>query len=351
MLLSFYQQKINMSKYLLTGITGQAGTVFTQELLKEGHTVIGLYRRTANDNMGRLREAGLLTNDNVILAEGDVTDYSSIDRAIKEFRPDFIGNLAASSHVHESFKNPLANLKITGEGCVNVLESVRNNYSDTYRPKVWQMSSSEMFGSNYSVNDLDQKYQDENTPLSANSPYAAAKIYAHNMCLLYAKAYGMFVNTMVCFNFEGPYRGSNFVTKKITEYVASLHKEICLGGDKNNFRKLKLGNLNAMRDWTSAIDMVRGVLLCLRQDAPDTYCVCSNQIHSIKELCSIAFGRIGIKNWEKHVEVDPQFIRPVEVPFLRGSNYKIGSLGWSPKVSFTDLIWSMVDQDIRRGKI
>lgn len=352
-------------RYLLTGITGQAGVEFAKKLLKD-HEVIGMYRRTANVSFGRLTEAGLFTSPNLTMVSGDITDYSSIDRIIRDYRPDVIGNLAAASHVGDSFKEPLANLQITGAGCANVLEAVRNNYSDSYKPKFWQMSSSEMFGSNYSrrvaydqydvtehfkVEEMhpDQKdhafvrdpFQNESTPLSANSPYAAAKIYAHNMTELYRKAYGIYANSMICFNFEGPFRGETFVTRKVTKYVADLKH--------SNFTipKLRLGNLDAQRSWLSASDMIEATLLALEYPS-DTYVVSSPEVHSIRELCAAAFKQIGVTDWMRHVEVDPAFFRPVEVPYLRGDSSKIAKLGWAPKISFEELVSEMVSRDLSR---
>lgn len=344
-------------RFLLTGITGQAGTEFCKKLLPE-HEVIGMYRRTANTSFVRMTEAGLFCHPSLSMVSGDITDYSSIDRIIKDYRPDVIGNLAAASHVGDSFKEPLANIQITGVGCANVLEAVRNNYSDTYKPKFWQMSSSEMFGSNYSSKtntgrvyhtstDLfgckpdNSSFQDESTPLSANSPYAAAKIYAHNMTELYRKAYGIYANSMICFNFEGPYRGETFVTRKVTKYVAEFKQK------NGEIPKLRLGNLDSQRSWLSASDMVDAVLLTL-QHPSDTYVVSHPQVNSIRDLCRVAFACIGVDNWEDFVEIDPKFIRPVEVPYLRGDASKISKLGWKPKVAFESLIKEMVEIDLER---
>ena len=217
-------------KYLITGITGQIGTIFSKLVLDQGDQVIGVHRRTANSNFDRLEESGIIKNPLLRLCSGDVTDYSSIDRLVKQHKPDRIINFAASSHVHESFKTPVANLDITGAGCTNILESIRNNMGYKYSPKFVQISSSEMFGSNfssesdgqgvyhYSMHDCGKRmleslerypenyWQDENTPLSANSPYAAAKIYAHNMTELYRRAYDIYANSIILFNTESEYR-------------------------------------------------------------------------------------------------------------------------------------------------
>ncbi len=352
-------------RYLLTGITGQAGVEFSRRLLAENE-VIGMYRRTANTSFAKLEEAGILDHKNLVLVPGDVTDYSSIDRILNDYHPDVIGNLAAASHVGDSFKEPIANLQITGCGCVNMLEAIRNSYTEEYKPKFWQMSSSEMFGCNYSrlvsydqydvpehfnVNTMsvdsddchfvDEPFQNEDTPLSANSPYAAAKIYAHNMTELYRKAYGIYANSMICFNFEGPFRGETFVTRKVTKYVAELVKS------NKQLPKLKLGNLDARKSWLSVSDMVDATLLSLKQPS-STYVVSSNEIHSIRDLCRVAFSAVGEANWEQYVEVDPQFFRPVEVSYQNGRSEKISKLGWQPKVSFEDLITGMVKVDLQR---
>lgn len=383
---------------MLTGITGQLGVTMSSFLLKKKEDVIGVYRRTANPSFNRLEESGILNHPNLTLCSGDLTDYSSLDSIIHKHKPEYIINFGASSHVGESFETPIANLNITGGGCVNLLESVRNNLSDRYNPKIIQMSSSEMFGSNFSTSvsgftehynlETDQGreilkkspekcWQDENTPLSANSPYSAAKIYAHNMCDLYRRAYKMYINSMICFNMEGEYRGVNFVTRKVTKYVAELSYflsqwrdqigltvELCISNDRisilstntkhprelDSFPTLRLGNLNSMRDWTYAEDACQAILLSLQNDKSDSYVVCSEVSRSISDLCKIAFEEIGIHKYEDFITIDPKFYRPVEVPFLRGSSKKIQQYGWKPITQFDKMISVMVRKDIERLK-
>ena len=391
-------------KYFITGITGQIGTVMAKTLLERGDSVIGMYRRTANSNFDRLEETGIIKNPALRLCSGDVTDFSSIDRIIKQYKPDRIINFAASSHVHESFKTPIANLNITGAGCVNMLESIRTNRNMGYNPKFVQISSSEMFGGNFTFRksdkgfcnaeieyencNVDDKqgqhwldtfpndcYQNEDTPLSANSPYAAAKIYGHNMTELYKKAYDMYVNSIILFNTESEYRRINFVTRKITDYVARLfhfqntwRDRVHLvaeydyfadpdfitvvdpetGAARDRFPKLRLGNLESMRDWTYAEDSCNAILLSLNQEDPDTYVVCSGQTQSIQKLCELAFAEIGIQDIRNHIVIDPKFYRPVEVPFLRGDSSKIRSLGWEPTTDFESIVSIMLGKDIQR---
>lgn len=376
------------NKVLLSGITGQAGVTFAQKFMGRGDTVIGMYRRTANSSFGRLEEAGLMGHNNLVLESGDVTDLSSIVGLVTKYRPNIIGNLAASSHVGESFENPIANLENTGKGCLNMLEAIRQTKSSDYNPKFWTMSSSEMMGSNfiygghaYSVDTeegrkilcehQDECYQNETTPLSANSPYAAAKIYAHNMTELYRRGYGLFANSIICFNFEGPYRGHTFVTRKITQWIAQYRAwraryseyplsfgvddivatDFGAGNIVSSFPKLRLGNIDAYRDWTYVEDMANAVLLSLEQEKPDTYCVCSESTHSVREFLQVAFAEVGITNFNPYIVIDSKLFRPVEVPFLRGRSTKIQSLGWKPETSFESLVKIMVEKYINRCQI
>ena len=375
--------KMKNKKILLTGITGQMGAIAARKLV-EDNIVIGITRRTSNSGLERLK--GVIGHPNLVLVSGDITDYSSIDRVIRDEKPDVIGNLAASSHVGISFESPIENLKITGEGCANVLEAIRNNYSETYRPKFWQMSTSEMFGSNFtlqneitgevshhSYNDPEGKYllkkcplwcyQNEETPLSANSPYGAAKIYAHNMVELYRRAYGIYANSIICFNFESEFRGDNFVTRKITKHLSLMKKWVddiggfdkidgfegdCLYSSEvgSSFLKLRLGNVEACRDWTYAEDTLDAILLSLEKRS-STYCVCSNNTHTVEEFYYSCFDQLfgrADRASECYV-VDPKFYRPVEVPFLRGKSSKINSIGWKPKYTLHNIIDKMLEND------
>lgn len=376
------------SVILITGITGQVGATLGAHYLKDNNKVVGVVRRSSNGSLGRLEEMGIINNPNLVLTSGDVTDYSSIDRTVKEFWPDLIINCAANSHVGESFRAPIDNLLITGGGCVNMLEVIRNNKAPTYNPYFVQYSSSEMFGGNYSreiqydsykviqhfnVRDSDpyinfhinspNSFQDEDTPLSSNSPYAAAKIYGHNMTELYREAYGLKTISLICFNMEGEYRGDQFVTRKITKYVASLDKwakENNIKLDKLTysdkfvhyanlqFPKLALGNMDSTRDWTHVEDSIRAVDILVDNNKVGPYCVCSNQTHTVKEFIDVAFKYVGITDSCNFVYSDPKFIRPCEVPYLRGRSTRIRVLGWKPTISFYDLIGRMVAKDISR---
>lgn len=375
-------------KVFITGITGQVGATLGAHYLAKGDQVVGLARRASNGNMGRLAEMGIDDHLNLLIASGDVTDYSSIERALKAHMPDLIINCAANSHVGESFGAPIDNLMITGGGCVNILEAIRGMVGPTYNPYFVQYSSSEMFGGNYTrellydsyrvdthfnVADSDpliklngevgDPFQDENTPLSANSPYAAAKIYAHTMTELYAKAYGLKTISLICFNMEGEYRGEQFVTRKITKYVARLNKWIKDNGVKVEklvykptficwgdleFPKLALGNMESTRDWTHVEDSILAIDILVDRNKTGPYCVCSNQTQTVHEFLAAAFKCIGIENYYSFVYTDPKFLRPCEVPYLRGKSTKIRTLGWKPLISFCDLVSRMVAKDIER---
>lgn len=312
-----------------------------------------MYRR------GRLEEMGILHHKNLTLCSGDVTDFGSIENIIRANRPDIVINCAASSHVGESFHTPVANLDITGKGCANILEAIRVNKSKEYNPQFVQFSSSEMMGSNCSIRNNDgtlthytgettaainfsKCFQNEETPLSANSPYAAAKIYAHNMTELYRRAYGMNCISFIMFNSESEYRGENFVTRKITKYVGQL-------AAKKVTEKLRLGNMNAMRDWTYAHDSINALSLLLELGATGPYVICSNQTHTVGHFAKLAFDLIGEKA-DDHIVVDPAFFRPCEVPFLKGDSSKIRALGWTPNVNIDGLARIMVSKDIERYK-
>lgn len=396
---------------MVTGITGMVGSTIAHECV-ESNKVIGVVRRTSNRSLGRLDKAGLIGRGNLILESGDLTDYSSLYRIIRAHKPDIIINCGASSHVGESFKTPLENLQITGAGCANLLEAVRNNQDEVYNPYFVQFSTSEMFGGNFSraffeyeandgpsypqhynikyenpryntMKDLGicgEAFQNEQTPLSANSPYAAAKIYAHNMTELYREAYGMNCISLIAFNMEGPARGETFVTRKITKYVAALdkwskqvkqvvdHKKYpygtfsCLdeehiayttGSYVSQFPKLKLGNINSVRDWTHVSDSIRAIPTIINNGGLGPYCVCSNQTHSVKEFIEEAFSVIKVDKDKcmDYILIDQSLIRPCEVPFLRGDSTKLRELGWEPKVGFGDLVKEMVLSDILESSL
>ena len=326
-----------MPAALITGITGQDGAYLAQHLYGQGYGVYGLVRRSSSGDVTdwRLRELGI--RENVMLLDGDVTDVSSIIRILHRVRPAEVYNLAAQSFVPASWQQPVLTGNVTGLGAVNVLEAIRTVDSTI---RFYQASSSEMFGK------IQEPVQNENTPFYPRSPYAAAKLYAHWMTVNYRESFDMHASSGILFNHESPLRGIEFVTRKITDGVA----QIKLGRE----RHLKLGNLNAIRDWGHARDYVRAMALMLQQDAPGNYVIATGRTASIREFCAIAFGYAGL-DWEDHVLADPTLLRPAEVDLLHGDTTKARAvLGWKPENTLEDMVAEMVDMDIyrlRRGKI
>lgn len=318
---------------LITGITGQDGSYLAEYLLQFGHEVIGLSRRTSTDNTCRL--TNVLNNKNFTLIEGDITDYLSVSKIIDKYQPDHIYNLAAQSHVGTSFEQPAYTWSVNAIGPMNILESVRRLSPDS---RVYQASTSEMFGDNFNENN----YQDETTPFNPNSPYGIAKLAAHEMVRMYRTAYNIFAVSGILFNHESPRRGENFVTRKITKYISGI---VNSPRHPTDAKKLYLGNLDASRDWSHVLDMVHGMFLMLDQDEPHDYVLCSGETHTIREFLDIAFSYVNL-NWNDFVEIDPKFFRPCEVEYLCGSYKKArNELGWSPKINFENLVHEMVDSD------
>lgn len=369
-------------KYLITGITGQVGSHAAKKYLAAGHQVIGVVRRTATTNTARLVHHGIINHENLTLASGDVTDFPSINRIVAEHKPDVVINAAAASHVAQSFDTPTQNLYVTGAGCANVLEAVRANKGKEYNPRVVQFSSSEMFGGMYTYDHYEYGighadiqtpdglqgfrymeemeevviYQNENTPLQGNSPYACAKIYAHNMCELYRKSYDMNIISLVCFNMEGETRGKNFVTMKIVDYLRRLqrwdhfHAHTPLGDDLitlsgPTFPKLRLGNMKAERDWTYVEDSIEAMDLLLAGRKTGMYCVCSGITRTVDAFAKEAFKQAGIDNYMDYIVIDPRFFRPCEVPMLKGGCSKLRrETGWKPRVDFEEMVRIMLTQ-------
>jgi GDPmannose 4,6-dehydratase len=335
-------------KVLITGVTGQVGALAAKRYLDGGHQVVGLYRRSSSN--WRLKELGA----EPIMESGDLTDSASMFDVINKHRPSLIFNTAAASHVGESFRTPNIALEVTGGGVLNLLESVRKIAE--YKPIIVQCSSSEMFGSNFSyvnqdgllvhssLNEMEfvpeNAYQDETTPLSANSPYAAAKIYAHNICDLYRRCYDMNIITPIFFNMESKLRTDDFVTRKITDYIGRTMNQ-------PNPEKLFLGNLEAQRDWSHVEDSLNAVDLMVKKRAFESFVVCSEQTKTIKDFCKVAFSIVG-KNYLDFVKVSPDFYRPCEVPFLKGNSKKLRGLGWQQSYTFDMLVDNMVISDINR---
>ena len=331
-------------KAIIFGITGQDGSHLADLLLDKGYSVVGVSRRASTDNTERIKH--ILENDNFSLVQGDITDAFSVIQIFKEHDDvDEIYNLAAQSHVAVSFKQPALTWDITGKGCLNILQSMID--LDMLNVRFYQASSSEMYGKNYDTRDCltlaDEKYQDEETKFLPQSPYAIAKCAAHYMTRLVREGYGVHASAGILFNHEGPRRGENFVTRKITKWIGEFVKS----GRDPEFPKLRLGNLEAFRDWGYAGDYVEAMWMMLQQDSPQDYVICSGETHTIREFLDVAFKHVGIDDWSELVVQDPEFYRPAEVDYLRGCNDKAKKiLGWEPKHSFEDLVRIMVEHDI-----
>ena len=350
---------------IITGATGQDGSYLSELLLEKGYTVVALRRRSSSEK-GLERIQHLLNNDNFKLVEADITDSGCVNNLIQDYRPTEVYNLAAQSHVGTSFKQPLYTTQVNIEGPLNFLEAIRLLSPST---KFYQASTSEMFGKNYEQMG-DTKYQKETTAFVPQSPYAVAKLAAHEMVRIYRDSYGLFACCGILFNHESERRGENFVTRKITKWIGEFYnwknqysdKEFRTG-DPNNiiektsgftledslvqFPKLRLGNLDAHRDWGHAQDYVEAMYLMLQQDEPEDYVIATSETHSVREFLTEAFNEINIPDFEPYVVIDPEFYRPCEVDWLLGHTGKARQqLGWRPKVSFQDLVQRMVRSDI-----
>ena len=310
---------------LITGITGQDGSYLAELLLKEGYRVVGMVRRTSTLNFHRLKHI----QDDIEIVQGDLLDQMSLVDLLQEYEPDEVYNLAAQSFVPTSWKQPVLTGEFTALGVTRVLDAIR-----IVNPKIkfYQASSSEMFGKVQAVP------QNESTPFYPRSPYGVAKVYGHWITVNYRESYDLFACSGILFNHESPRRGIEFVTRKVTMAAAKIK----LGLQKD----VHLGNMDARRDWGFAGDYVRAMWLMLQQDSPDDYVISTGETHAVKELCQVAFDRVGL-NWEDHVVVDPKFYRPAEVDLLIGEPAKAkAKLGWEPKVSFKELVEMMVDSDL-----
>ena len=327
-------------KAIVFGITGQDGSHLADLLLSKEYEVVGVSRRASTDNTGRIKH--ILQNSKFLLIQGDITDAHSVANILKEHVDvDEIYNLAAQSHVAVSFKQPGLTWDITGKGCLNILQSIEDLGMKHVR--FYQASSSEMYGKNYDVDRDQNKFQNEDTKFLPQSPYAIAKCAAHHMTRLFREGYGTHASAGILFNHEGERRGETFVTRKITKWIGDFEKS----GRDPNFPKLRLGNLEAFRDWGYAGDYVEAMWMMLQQDSPDDYVICTGETHTIREFLDVAFKHIGIDDWSDLVVQDPEFYRPAEVDYLRGDNTKAKTkLGWELKHSFEDLVRIMVKHDI-----
>jgi GDPmannose 4,6-dehydratase len=329
--IGIYERKNeNMKKSaLITGITGQDGAYLAKFLLDKGYNVFGTYRRLSTPNFWRLQYLDIF--EEIKLIPADLIDSSSIVEAIKISKPDEIYHLAAQSFVGTSFELPVGSGEITGLGVTRILEAIRE-----INPKIkfYQASTSELYGGRGT------EPQTEDTPFQAASPYAAAKLYGYWITKIYREGYGIFACNGILFNHESPLRGLEFVTRKISNAVA----KIALGLDKD----LKLGNLKAKRDWGYAPEYVESMWLMLQQNEPDDYVIATNEAHSVKEFVDKAFGIVGL-DWQRCVDIDEKFLRPLDVNFLQGDYSKArDKFGWQPKVKFDQLVQIMVKEDLNR---
>jgi GDPmannose 4,6-dehydratase len=314
---------------LITGVTGQDGSYLAEFLLEQGYQVIGMVRRTSTVNFSRIAHI----QDRLSLVSGDMLDEPSLIAILQEHRPSEAYNLAAQSFVQTSWQQPVFTGEVTALGVTRILDAIRI-VDPTIR--FYQASSSEMFGK------VRETPQNENTPFYPRSPYGVAKVYGHWITVNYRESYGLHATSGILFNHESPRRGLEFVTRKVTHGVARIK----LGLD----RELRLGNLDSRRDWGYAGDYVKAMWLMLQQGQPDDYVIATGETHSVRELCEVAFGHVGL-DWEEHVVQDERFMRPAEVDLLVGDASKAGKvLGWEPKVTFRELIEMMVEADLEALK-
>jgi len=311
---------------LITGITGQDGSYLAEFLLSMGYEVFGLVRRTSTLNFERIRHI----QDQITLIPGDMSDQTSLTRALKDSQPDEVYNLAAQSFVQTSWSQPVFTGDVTALGVTRLLDAIRELNPEI---RFYQASSSEMFGK---VVEVPQK---ESTPFYPRSPYGVAKVYGHWITINYRESYGLHATSGILFNHESPRRGLEFVTRKVTYHAAKIKLGLA--------NELRVGNLDSQRDWGFAGDYVQAMWMMLQQDAPDDYVIASGKTHSIERLLEVAFDCVDL-NWKDYTVQDPRFMRPAEVDLLIGDPTKAGQkLGWEPRVSFEQLIQMMVESDLQ----
>lgn len=376
-------------KALIFGITGQDGSYLAELLLSKGYRVIGVTRRVSVNTTTRIQH--ILPKIKIV--EGDITDAFNVNKIIQDEEPDEIYNLAAQSHVGTSFSQPNLTWDITAGGVLNILEAIRYSPNKEHM-RFYQASSSEMFGKNYTTGEtlnIDnvlgtivvdnphnngvfgcKKYQDEDTAFMPQSPYAIAKLAAHHLVRNYRDSYGIHGSCGILFNHESERRGEHFVTRKITKWIGGFvdwlertgikeseltqTKEsdelIYASGHQESYKKLRLGNLKAKRDWGHAEDYVEAMWLMLQKDEPDDYVVATGETYSVADFLDAAFGAVGISDWSNFVYIDPKFYRPAEVDYLLGIPTKAeNELGWERKISFSDLAERMVKFDVEKTKL
>jgi GDPmannose 4,6-dehydratase len=372
-----------MKKALITGITGQDGSYLAELLLSKGYDVIGIVRRSSTSNYDRINHI----KHKIKIVEGEVSDSGSVYSIVDKYKPDEIYNLAAQSHVGTSFEQPDYTFQVDALGPTYFLQAIRRYCPDA---RFYQASTSELFGKNFTekkrpsralenvlgsitIDDLEadsvcefEKYQDEDTAFMPQSPYAAAKLAAHHMVRIYREGYGLHASCGILFNHESERRGENFVTRKITKWIGEFSrwlKEMNLthenlsdsgeldilfaSGRQESFPKLRLGNIDAYRDWGHAKDYVEAMWLMLQRDVPEDLVIATGKTYSVRDFLNEAFNEIGIDDFEPYIVIDPKFYRPSEVEYLKGNPSKAKEvLNWEPKVSFKDLVTQMVRRDI-----
>ncbi|MCU1256144.1 MAG: GDP-mannose 4,6-dehydratase [Candidatus Angelobacter sp.] len=310
---------------LITGVTGQDGSYLAELLLEKGYEVYGIVRNIARAN----RENVVTLRKRINYVEADLTDQTSLDRAMQQAKPDEVYNLAGQTFVPVSWTQPLLTMEVTGMGALRMLESIRRHAP---KARFVQVSSSEIFGKS------DEASQNEATRLRPRNPYGAAKMFAHHITVNYRESYGMFACSCIAFNHESPRRAPEFVTRKVSQHAARIKLGLA--------DKLKMGNIEGRRDWGFAGDYVRAMWLMLQQPSPDDFVIATGVTHSVKQLLEIAFGHVSL-DWNEYVEIDPGLLRPVEDDPLSGNPGKANRvLGWKPTVTFEELIRMMVDSDL-----
>ena len=316
-----------MKTALITGVTGQDGSYLAEFLLGKDYRVVGMVRRASIDRFERIEHL----RERIELIQGDLTDQTSLDEAVRNVQPDEVYNFAAQSFVPTSWNQPVMTGDVTGLAVTRILEAVRK-----YRPdaRFYQASSSEMFGK------VLETPQTERTPFYPRSPYGVAKVYGHYIAVNYRESYGLFASSGILFNHESPRRGLEFVTRKVSDAVARIRA--------GKLDRLKMGNMDARRDWGFAGDYVEAVWLMLQGKEPHDYVVATGVSHTVHDLVEMAFAAAGL-DWRRHVEIDPKLIRPAEVDTLVGDASKArDELGWHPKVKFPELVEMMVRADLHR---
>lgn len=314
-----------MPKALISGVNGMDGSYLSELLISKGYEVHGIVQRSAVFDRQNIDHIG-----NLQLHYGDLTDYGSLERILKEVQPDEIYNLGAMSHVGISWEIPCYTAQATGVGVLNFLEATRMVCP---KAKFYQASTSEMFSGN------EKEPQNENTPFDPQSPYSVAKLFAHQMCKVYRKAYGMFICCGILFNHESERRGKNFVTRKITIGISDILK-----GKQD---KIHLGNINAKRDWGHSEDYVEAMWLMMQQEKPDDYVIATGEMHSVKDFLEEAFSLVK-KDWKDYVIIDQKYFRPAETEHLCGDATKaFNKFGWKPRTNFKQLVAKMVQNDLK----